>query len=117
MLIWNLGWWILCEHPILDPKFSQYLRERDGKRRSQKLHPTFKIGSNIQRANELLIKCILKVGSNPWFCPSLRTLWHWGGSLHCQVEHDLRQKKSTFGKLHHQNGSKVYQKNFMSRCT
>jgi hypothetical protein len=31
-----------------------------------------------------------------------------GGSLHCQVEHHVRQKKFTFGNLYHQNGSNFY---------
>ena len=39
-----------------------------------------------------------------------------GGSLHCQVEHHVwPKKKSTFGKLYHQNGSKFCQFFFMSR--
>ena len=34
---------------------------RDGEREeSQKFHPTFKIGSNTQRANELLIEFIFE---------------------------------------------------------
>ena len=40
-----------------------------------------------------------------------------GGALRCQVEHHVRDKKYTFSKLHHQNGSKFYQILTMSRCT
>jgi hypothetical protein len=51
-------------------KFSQSLR--GGKRRSQKFRPTFKICSNVQQANKLLIESFFKEGSNPQFLPSLR---------------------------------------------
>ena len=41
-----------------------------------------------------------------------------GRSLHCHVENHVRtKKKSTFSKLHHQNGSNFYQLFFMSRYT
>ena len=40
------------------------------KRRSQNLHPIFKIGSETWWASMLLIESIFKEGSNPWFCPS-----------------------------------------------
>ena len=32
-----------------------------------------------------------------------------GGALHCQVEHHVQLKKSTFYIKHHQNESKIYQ--------
>ena len=35
------------------------------------MHPTFKLGSNTQQANVLLIESFLKEGLNPWFHPSL----------------------------------------------
>jgi hypothetical protein len=41
-----------------------------------------------------------------------------GAALHCQVEHHAQdKKKSTFSKLHHQNGSKFYHFFFMSIYT
>ena len=40
-----------------------------------------------------------------------------GRSLHYQVEHHVRPKKSTFGNLHHQNGSIFLNFFFMSRYT
>jgi hypothetical protein len=40
-----------------------------------------------------------------------------GRWLHCQVENHVRTKKSTFSKLHHQNGSNFYQIFFTSRYT
>ena len=47
--------------------------------------------------------------------PNTRAL----ASLHCQVEHHVRPifSSSTFGKLHHQNGSKFDQFVFKSRYT
>ena len=55
---------------FLDSRSSQTLRGET--RRSQKFQPTFKIGSNTQLANKLLIKIILIDRSNPWFHPSLK---------------------------------------------
>lgn len=35
-------------------------------------HPTFKIGDDVQRANEFLIESFLIEGLHSWFPPSLR---------------------------------------------
>jgi hypothetical protein len=43
-----------------------------GKRRSQKFHPTFIMGSSTQQANELLIRRFLKEELNSRFRPSLK---------------------------------------------
>ena len=40
--------------------------------RSQKFHPTFKVVSNTQQANEFAIESFLKEGANLQFHPSLR---------------------------------------------
>ena len=40
--------------------------------KAQKFHPTFKISSDTRWTNGFLIECLLKEGSNPRFCPSLR---------------------------------------------
>ena len=59
--------WIPCAYFILDFKFSRSSRDR--KRKPTKFHPTYKIGSNTQCANELLIEIFLKERSNPRFRP------------------------------------------------
>ena len=41
---------------------------------SRKFHPTFKRSFDIRGANELSMETILKVRSNPRFCPSLREI-------------------------------------------
>jgi hypothetical protein len=45
---------------------------RGGKRKSQNVHPTFKIDSNVSQAKEPLIEGLLKEESSPQFDPSLR---------------------------------------------
>ena len=57
-------------YPILDFKNLP----RGGKRVSQKFHPTFKIGSSVWRAKELLIEVFSKKGHTHGFVPLWGTL-------------------------------------------
>ena len=58
-----------CAYLTLNPqilcKFERW------KKKSQKFQPTFKIGSDTRRANEIKIESLLKQGSNPHGCVPL----------------------------------------------
>jgi hypothetical protein len=57
--------------------------------RSKKCHPTFRMVSNIQQANELLLESFSKEGSNSRFPPSLKTF----------TDNSIRLKTSLVGHL------------------
>jgi hypothetical protein len=46
-----------------------------------KVHPTFRIGSIAQRANELLNESFLNKGSTPWFHPFLKDFTYYSIDL------------------------------------
>ena len=72
-LMWDLEQqiiYIYIDIFFLDFRHSQRLR--GGMKRSQKFQPTFKIGSNIRRANKLWIEIILRDRSNPWLRASIK---------------------------------------------